>query len=529
VYVDDPQNTNNQRYMAAQDAVIAPAGTKVNGVDVSGTPVCWVTTQAAYAPLFPGCVPMNLFNPNGPSQESFNYIKGNTAWALTQKLDDVNASIAGGLFGLGLPAGEITAALSAEMRWRTYDMKSNALPTDFVNCTGLRMCTVNGGAAPALWTQNVNAPISVGDNVWETAIEFNVPLLKDVPLAQDLNADISARYTTYSISGVAQTWKLGFNDKINDTFRLRGTMSFDIRAPNLNDLYQPLGISSTGFTDLLTTGNSSTQLVTQGNVNLTPEQAHTYTMGIVVTPDIIPGFTASLDYFQTHLSNAISGLAYTNTTVQNLCIASAPAYDSPYCTLAVRPIAPGQPGYASTANYPTQVKSSPLNSGQTLTEGWDLETNYSFNLADVWASLPGAVTLRHIMTYQPVFETQLLPGTPFTFGGGSKTRMTTFLNYQIGNWGFSVQNVWISGRKKTADPTVFYAVPRLHSMDTTDFTVDRRVDLFGGSSDIYLNIQNVANTRAQLQGANASVPGLFYPGSGSDVGRYFTLGIRGNL
>jgi hypothetical protein len=66
-------------------------------------------------------------------------------------------------------------------------------------------------------------------------------------------------------------------------------------------------------------------------------------------------------------------------------------------------------------------------------------------------------------------------------------------------------------------------------MDTTDLTIDRRIDLFGGSSDIYLNIQNVANTRAQLQGANASVPGLFYPGSGSDVGRYFTLGIRGNL
>ena len=529
VYVDDPQNTNNQRFMAAQDAVIAPAGTKVNGVDLSGSIQCWVTTQAAYAPLFPGCVPMNLFNPNGPSQESFNYIKGDTHWALTQKLDDINASIAGGLFGVGLPAGEITAALSAEMRWRTYDMKSNALPTDFVNCTGLRMCTVNGGLAPALWTQNVNAPISVADNVWETALEFNVPLLKDVPLAQDLNVDIAGRYTDYSISGEAKTWKIGFNDKINDTFRLRGAMSVDIRAPNLNDLYQPLGISSTGFTDLLTTGNASTQLVTQGNANLTPEVAHTYSAGIVVTPDFIPGLTASLDYFQTHLSNAISGLAYTNTTVQNLCIASAPTYDSPYCTLAVRPIAPGQPGYNSVANYPTQVKSSPLNSGQTLTEGWDLETNYSFNLEDLWSVLPGLVTLRQIMTYQPVFETQLLPGTKFTFGGGSKTRMSTFLNYQIGSWGFSVQNVWISGRKKTADPTVFYAVPRLHSMDTTDLTIDRRIDLFGGSSDIYLNIQNVANTRAQLQGANASVPGLFYPGSGSDVGRFFTLGIRGNL
>ena len=117
-------------------------------------------------------------------------------------------------------------------------MKTNALPTDFVNCTGLRLCTQNGGAAPSLYTQNTNAPVNVDDNVWETALEFNVPLLKDVPLAQDLNADIAGRYTDYSISGTAETWKIGLNDKINDTIRLRGTMSFDIRAPNLNDLYR---------------------------------------------------------------------------------------------------------------------------------------------------------------------------------------------------------------------------------------------------------------------------------------------------
>ena len=240
------------------------------------------------------------------------------------------------------------------MRWRTYNMKTNALPTDFVNCTGLRLCTQNGGAAPALYTQNINAPVSVGDNVWETALEFNVPLLKDFPLAQDLNADIAGRYTDYSISGVAESWKIGINDKINETIRLRGTMSFDIRAPNLNDLYQPVGISSTGFNDLLTTANNSTQLVTKGNAALTPEVAHTYTLGVVLTPDFIPGFTTSLDYYQTHMSNAITSISYQTTSVQQLCIASAPAYNSPYCSLAIRPIAPGQPGYTSTANYPTR-------------------------------------------------------------------------------------------------------------------------------------------------------------------------------
>ena len=394
VTVSDPQNTNNAKYMAAQDAVIAPAGTKITvaGVttDVSGTIQCWDETQPQFAALYQGCVPINLFDPNnGPSQAAYNYIKQDTFWILTQKLDNIGASISGGLFGLGLPAGEITGALSAEMRWRTYDMMTDALPTDFVNCTGLRMCTVNGGAAPALWTQNVNAPVSASDNVWETALEFNVPILKDFPLAQDLNADIAGRYTSYSISGDAETWKIGVNDRINETIRLRGTMSFDIRAPNLNDLFQPVGISSTGFNDLLTTANNSTQLVTKGNAALTPEQAHTYTLGVVLTPDFIPGFTTSLDYYQTHMSNAITNISYQSPTVQQLCIASAPAYNSPFCSLAIRPIAPGQPGYTSTANYPSQVLSSPLNSAQVQMEGWNFEADYNFDWADVWSAIPG--------------------------------------------------------------------------------------------------------------------------------------------
>src|SRR5262249_10386289 len=151
-------------------------------------------------------------------------------WILTQQLDNIGANVSGGL-GIGLPAGQITGAGSFEMRWRTFDMQTNALPTDFVNCTGLRLCTQNGGAAPSLYTQNTNAPVSVDDNVWETALEFNVPILKDFPLAQDLNADIAGRYTSYSISGDAETWKIGINDRINDTIRLRGTMSYDLRAP----------------------------------------------------------------------------------------------------------------------------------------------------------------------------------------------------------------------------------------------------------------------------------------------------------
>jgi outer membrane receptor protein involved in Fe transport len=478
-------------------------------------------------------VPINVFDTaNGISQTAFNYLKSNTFWSLTQKLDNVGGSISGSLFGLGLPAGEITAALSAEMRWRTYDMKTNALPTDFVNCTGLRMCTVNGGAAPALWTQNVNAPVNASDNVWETALELNVPLLKDLPLAQDLSASIAGRYTSYSISGVAETWKIGVNNRISDAIRVRGTMSFDIRAPNLNDLYQPTGISSTGFADLLTSANNSTQLVTKGNAALKPEVAHTYTLGLVLTPDFLPGFSTSLDYYQTHMSQAITNISYQNVTVQQLCIQSAPAYDSPFCSLAVRPIAPGQPGFTSTANYPSQILSSPLNSALVQMEGWNFEANYSFEWADVWDAIPGSMNLKHLVTYQPVLQTQNLPGTAFSWTSQPKTRMTTFIDYQVGDWGFNIQNRWLSGAKKaTGFVNQNYVVPRRNSNNVLDLAINRRFDMWGGSSSVYFSVQNVGDTNAPLEGANPSVPGLFYPTNTiySVMGRYFTIGLKGNF
>ena len=100
----------------------------------------------------------------------------------------------------------------------------------------------------------------------------------------------------------------------------------------------------------------------------------------MLTPDFIPGLTTSLDYYQTHMSNAITSISYQSTTVQQLCIASAPTYSSPYCPLAIRPIAPGGAGYAAAANFPTQILSSPLNSAKIQMEGWNFEADYSFDL-----------------------------------------------------------------------------------------------------------------------------------------------------
>jgi iron complex outermembrane receptor protein len=530
--VVNPHNTDQAKYLAAQDAVIAPAGTKVNGVDISGTATCWVTTQAQFAALYPGCQPLNLFDPvNGPTASAYDYISRSTAWQLTQTLDNIGGSIHGGLWGLGLPAGEITAALSGEARWATYDMKSNALPTDFVDCTGLRMCLANGNA-PVKWVQNVNAPVSARNNVYEAAAEINVPLLKDVPMFKNLSTDLAGRYTNYSTSGEAYTWKIGANWQVEDNIRFRGTASVDIRAPNLNDLFQPAGLSTTGFTDLLTNVSNSTQLQSSGNSKLVPEVAHTHSVGVVLTPTFIPGLLVSVDWYKTAMSGAITNTSFTNNAIQQFCNASAPAYNSPYCTLVVRPLPVGDPNYTSAANYPSRVLSAPANSAKVQMEGFDIEIDYGFDLGDIMDGLPGSVNFRHLATYEPVNQSYAFLGAPVQWNVFPKTRQTTFIQYNVDNWGLSLQNQWMSGFKK-ASGTINqnYAAPRIGSVDTLDVTVDRRFDTWGGTSDLYFTVSNIGNTRAPLWPTNTSNPGLRYPIAdfSDDMGRYFTIGIRGNL
>jgi hypothetical protein len=58
--------------------------------------------------------------------EAYDYLRQETSWTLTQKLDDVGFSI-GGSLGFGLPAGDIIANVSGEARWATYEMQSDFL------------------------------------------------------------------------------------------------------------------------------------------------------------------------------------------------------------------------------------------------------------------------------------------------------------------------------------------------------------------------------------------------------------------
>jgi outer membrane receptor protein involved in Fe transport len=519
--VTNPHNTDNAKYLAALDAV-----------EVDGTIQCWVSTQPAYASLYPGCVPMNIVTPNGPSAEAYEYLRTETSWTLTQEINDVGASIGGGLWGLGLPAGEIRANLSAEARWQTYVMESKFLPTDFVDCTGLRMCLAGGANNnPVRWVQNVNAPVDVKNHVYEAALEFNVPLLKDVPGFQDLSANLAGRWTKYENFESVETWKLGLNWQIIDSLRFRGTLSSDIRAPNLNDLFQPAGLSSTSFTDRLTGGTAQgMRLLSGGNPNLIPEEAKTFTAGLVLTPSFMPRFSLSVDYYETRLTNAITGLNYAGDDVQAVCLASAPSYSSPVCLLADRPNnIPGSSGYDSPSNFPNFIRNAPANAALQKTHGYDLQLDYSTDIAG------GQFAIRHLASYQLSNSTLTTPlSTFYTWAVQPKLIQTTFLSYRNTGWAVSVQNRWLSSvSRKTSDNALNgnrqnYVDASLDAFDVIDTTISKEFEVSNGNMEAFLTVNNVLNERAPLAPDASGLPGLFYPTLGiyDDMGRFFTAGVK---
>ena len=254
---------------------------------------------------------------------------------------------------------------------------------------------------------------------------------------------------------------------------------------------------------------------------------------MVLTPTFIPNFNLSLDWYMTHMTNAITNISGQGVDQQNLCIASAPAYNSPFCGLYVRPIAPGGAGYTSAANYPTEVWSSPTNAAIQQMEGWDLEANYRFALDDIVSGWGGDIALRNLASYQPVNFSRTLTTAFPTWAFAPKFRQSTFFSYTNGGFTLALQNQFLSSTKKATSATnQNYKISSLGSNDLLDVTVSEGFDLWGASNEIYLNVSNIANTRAPLYTAGtAGLPGLFYPTAGfhDDMGRYFTLGIKGRF
>ena len=87
--------------------------------------------------------------------------------------------------------------------------------------------------------------------------------------------------------------------------------------------------------------STSLEIVSGGNPNLESETSDSITLGALVQPRFLPGFSISSDYYDITVNNVIASIGSAQT-IANLCYDS-PNLSNPFCSLVQRAGASGGP------------------------------------------------------------------------------------------------------------------------------------------------------------------------------------------
>jgi len=341
--------------------------------DANGDPIC--RAVLAGDPAAAGCQPLNVFGDGSPSQAAIDYVTGTLFSKTEYEQTAANLNIQGEPFSTW--AGPVSVAIGAEYRRE-------------------KQVTTVDPIAEAAGYESTNARSLRGTfNVKEAYFETVIPLLKDWVLARSLDFQGAVRYTDYSTSGSVTTWKAGGTWTPVPGLLLRGTVSRDIRAPNLFELNTPpvSTILNRVFTQSVLggpTGQVATQNLVGGNKDLKPEKADTQTFGFSYTPPFVPGLQFSVDYYKITVKGAIASLD--PNVIINYCTGAtptSPAERDYYCSFISL--------YDGTAAAYT-IDTPFLNLNKTQRSGFDFAASYRLPLSRI-STLPGSVTFQFAGNY----------------------------------------------------------------------------------------------------------------------------------
>lgn len=329
----------------------------------------------------PSCVPWDIWGTGTVTQAALNYVQvpGLAKGINTEQI--VSGAITGdlGTYGIKSPAAEegFGIAIGAEYRKATLDFV-----TDVSFQTG--DLAGQGGATPS---------VAGSFDVKEIFGELRMPLVQE-SFVYDLTATAGYRHSSYNVNGggsfKTDTYKIeGEFAPIRD-IRFRGGYNRAVRAPTLQDFFAPQLVALDGSNDpcagfaitaantgCLAQGLTIGQVVAPnpadqynglggGNPNLQPEIADTWTAGVVLQPGFLPGFSASIDWFNIKVKNAIQGIGA--DTIVTQCTNTADPF---FCSLIKRD---GSGSLWRTNNG--YIINTPQNIGYARTKGIDVSAAY---------------------------------------------------------------------------------------------------------------------------------------------------------
>jgi outer membrane receptor protein involved in Fe transport len=545
-------NVNLQRYLLAIDAVRDPAGNIVCRATIDPAarlpydfPTAGFEDYAAsqLANDVAQCVPVNLFGEGNVSQAAKDYILQDVRNTGRASQFDLTAFMSGDTSQfLNLPGGPIGFVLGAEYRAEKMSYQQDPL--------------IRSGLTFYNGIGTFTAPANV---VKEAFTEVRIPILKDLPFVRELTVTGAARVSDYKLGRTGTVWAYNAEAEwspIRD-IRFRGAYGRSVRAPNLGELFFPLSQnfapgfqvpcalsrrnsgSSNRAANCLAAGvpanfnfqySSSLQFLSGGNINLEAEKSDSITLGGVLQPRFLPGFSMSADYFNIKVKNSIN-----SPTVQQLVNAcyDLPSINNQFCAAFQRN--PG-PTNGPRQEIPGRIlegslQLTPLNYAALQVRGIDFDVAYRKRIGGI-GLLDSKLTFthyfqqdQHIDPTNPARVDRFLselgsPQNSFLFNASLKTGPVTVgykLNYLDHMLTFRYEDFFAEQGRPPENPDVSN-VKWYHSRWYHNARVG--IDV-GPKYNFYLGVDNLTNALPPL--------GLTGVGGGSGIydnrGRFYYAGF----
>lgn len=383
----------------------------LNVVTVNGTPTCVAKVNGTDA----NCVPLDIFRGLAGSPAEYNYIFNAITPGVTRTdnyfVDGV-ASVSGDLghYGIRSPlaANGVQIALTGEIRREVVHSFADA-----------NYNTILSGAP------NPTSSSRAGQTIKEGAVELQLPLVQNKWWTKELTLGGGYRLSKYgSVKKLFETWKVEGSWSPVEDITFRASKNKASRSPNVYEASPVVSYRQiTGFVDpcgptpvvdvngRVTGYNAPTMSLKScqkqrnwqdsfynnpallcpqtGCVfrdgianNLGPQEADTFTYGVVLKPRFLPRFTFSIDHYKIQFTNQISSFGQgdfvslcaeyaVNPTALNQ-LACGEFYRNANGTLYGSTSAP-QTGFISSETVNIPGKSS-------MAEGIDLQGHYDVPL-----------------------------------------------------------------------------------------------------------------------------------------------------
>jgi outer membrane receptor protein involved in Fe transport len=389
------------------------------------------------------------------------------------------------LFRISSDGGNEQRSVTANIAGDLFQTSRGAIPLAF----GVETRTERGWSEPdssvvaGIMNTNRREPLRGQYTVDEAYIETSVPLLQGHRFADHVAMDFAYRYSDYDTFGSDGNYKVGLHWNVNPDLKFRATQSTAFRVPNIPELFGGIGEGNLTTTDPCsdwdapgadptvaancqadgvpegyTQFGSNVLTQTGGNPALEPEDAETFTAGVVWNVNFVEDLQLTFDYFDIKIENAIRGVA--GSTKLAACY-NSDGLSHPFCSADTFTRDP----LTGAVDF---LSAQPANVATETISGMDASLYYRTQLVGLNA------TFNLNLTYLDEYTVEPFPGAQpieyaghITGGSGSYTHLRSDAAVSLGkdNWTVNYNVRMIGGADDInaspgdigdSAPTVFY-------------------------------------------------------------------------